>query len=107
MRVCQFRHFGNRSRSAGTSGRNYLSILPEQARSVKPSNGPKWLFLQQLAGDDHALDLAGAFADGAELYVAIELLRGIVLDEPIAAVDLHAFVGTAHCDFAGEQLRHG
>src|SRR5579884_2011875 len=59
------------------------------------------LVLQQVAGDDETLDLAGPFADGAELDVAVELFCGIVLDESVAAVDLHAFVGAADGDFAG------
>src|SRR5207248_10493729 len=46
------------------------------------------LFLQQVAGDYEALDLAGAFADSAELHVAIKLFRGIVLDEAVASMDL-------------------
>src|SRR5258708_17821882 len=47
------------------------------------------------------------FADGAKLHVAVKLLGGIVLDEAISAVDLHAFVGAPHSDFAGEKLGHG
>src|SRR5271167_4331772 len=62
--------------------------------------------LQDLPRDDQPLDLAGAFADGAELYITIELLGRIVLDEPVAAVNLHSFVGTLHCDLARVQLRH-
>ena len=38
--------------------------------------------------------------------VAIELLDRIILDEAVAAVDLHRFVGDAHRDLAREQLRH-
>ena len=48
--------------------------------------------LENFAGDDHALNLAGAFADGAELDVPVELLHRVVLDEAIAAVDLHRLV---------------
>src|SRR5271166_6435807 len=62
--------------------------------------------LQDLPRDDQPLDLAGAFADGAELYVTIELLSRIVLDEPVAAVNLHSFVGTLHRDLTRVQLRH-
>src|SRR5262249_25434405 len=55
------------------------------------------LFSEKLAGVDELLDFAGAFADGAELHVTVKLLRGIVLDEAVAAVNLHALVG----DFNG------
>src|ERR1700729_2517606 len=63
--------------------------------------------LEDLAGNDHALDLAGAFADGTELDVAIELLSRIILDETIAAEELDSLVADAHGDFAGEELGHG
>src|SRR5579864_3857809 len=63
-------------------------------------------FAEDLAGDDQALDFAGAFADGAEFYVAVKLLRGIVLDETVAAEDLHGFVGHAHSGLAGVKLGH-
>src|SRR4051812_30242713 len=64
-------------------------------QGLKPSShlgfnaGPKacsTLFLEQIAGDHQALDLAGTFADGAKLHVAIKLFRRIVLDEAVAAV---------------------
>ena len=61
---------------------------------------------QQLARDHEPLDLARALADGRELDVAEELLRRVVLDEPVAAVNLHAVLGGAHRDLAGEQLGH-
>ena len=65
------------------------------------------LFLaEELAGDDQLLDFAGAFANGAELDVAIILFGGIILDEAVAAVDLHTLVGDADGDFAGKELGH-
>src|SRR5579872_161163 len=64
------------------------------------------LFAEDGAGDDQALDFAGAFADGAELHVAVKLLRGIVLDEAVAAENLHGFVGHAHGGLAGVELGH-
>src|SRR5215470_5804727 len=63
--------------------------------------------LQQLPRNHQPLYLAGAFADGAQLHVAVVLFGGIVLDEAVAAVDLHAFVGALDGDFAGEELGHG
>src|SRR5260221_7875272 len=64
------------------------------------------LFAEKLAGDDQFLDFASAFADGAEFDVAVELFGGIILDEAVATVDLHAFVGDADGDFTGEKFGH-
>src|SRR6516225_2323499 len=65
------------------------------------------LFLaKQLARNDEALNFAGTFANRAELRISIELLGRVVLDETVAAVHLHAFVGHAHGDFTGEKLGH-
>src|SRR5579883_1201166 len=61
---------------------------------------------KEFAGDDQALDFAGAFADGAELDVAVELFGGVILEEAVAAVNLHALVGGAHRGFAGIELGH-
>src|SRR5215472_9601663 len=41
------------------------------------------LILQQLPRDHQSLNLAGALADRTQLDVAIEFLRGIILDEPV------------------------
>src|ERR1700740_3457725 len=70
-------------------------------------SGMKLLFLaEQLPRNDQLLDFAGTFADGAELYITIKLFRGIVLDETVAAVNLHALVGDADGDFAGKKFGH-
>src|SRR5580698_1453823 len=79
----------------------------ETSASFSPRGGAIRLFLaENLAGDDHALDLAGAFADGAELHVAIKLFGRIVFDEAVAAVDLHRLVGHANSNFAGVEFGH-
>src|ERR1041385_5900564 len=65
------------------------------------------LVLQQFPGNHNPLDFAGAFADGAELHVAIKLFRRIILDEAVAAVDLHAFICALHSHFTGIELGHG
>ena len=64
------------------------------------------LFSEELARDHQPLNFAGAFADGAELDVAIIFFRRIIFDEAIAAENLHGFVRDAHSDFAGEEFRH-
>ena len=61
---------------------------------------------QNLARDYQALNFAGAFADGAEFHVAIKFFRRIILDEAVAAVNLHGFIRDAHGDFARVKLRH-
>src|ERR1700740_3197999 len=74
----------------------YLPATTSNARSLT----------QQLPRNDHPLDLAGAFADRAELDVAVVFLRGEVLDEAVAPEDLHAALRRAHRDLGGIQLRH-
>src|SRR5438477_279668 len=65
------------------------------------------LFLaKQLPRNNQFLNFAGTFSDGAELHVAVKLFRGIVLDEAIPAVNLHALIGDANGHFAGERLGH-
>src|SRR5688572_33143150 len=61
---------------------------------------------KELTRDDQALDLAGALANGGELYVAKELLRWIVLDEAVAAENLDAVLRHSDGDLARVQLRH-
>ena len=69
--------------------------LLEEARRIS------LLFLaEELPGNHQLLNFAGAFADGRELHVAVILLRGVILDEPVAAVNLHALVGHLDGDFA-------
>src|SRR5580700_3520228 len=63
--------------------------------------------LEELPRDHQALDLAGAFANGAQLDVAIELFDRIVLGETVTAVDLHRLVGGAHRNFGSKQFGHG
>src|ERR1700756_3192578 len=69
------------------------------------SIGPR-LLAQNLAGDDDALDLARALADGAELDVAVELFDWIILDETIAAVELYRIVANPYGNLARHQLGH-
>src|SRR5271170_5131784 len=66
----------------------------------------RWHDLENLARDYHALNLAGSLADGAELYIAIVLLRRIVLDKAVAAVQLHRLIADAHRHFARVEFRH-
>src|SRR5208282_2269788 len=63
-----------------------LQILPSGTNQAVRD-----LVLQQLPRNHQPLNLASPFANGAQLHVAIKLLRRIVLDEPISAVDLHPF----------------
>jgi len=60
-----------------------------------------------LAGYDQALDFAGAFADGAEFYVAIELFGRVVFGKAVAAVDLDALAGDADGNFIALDARTG
>src|SRR5882757_3512073 len=62
--------------------------------------------LQYLSRDHHALNFAGAFSYGAQLYIAVELFRRIVLDEAVAAVNLDALIADPHRCLARKELCH-
>ena len=61
---------------------------------------------QQVAGDDDALDFAGAFADLGEAHVAVVAFDRHLGGVAHAAVDLDGLVAGALGDFAGKQLAH-
>lgn len=73
---------------------------------VRRATNNRTLIFEQLPGDYQALDFAGTFADGAELYVTIKLFGGIIFDEAVAAMNLDSFIGAPYGDFAGVKLRH-
>jgi len=93
----------DRARNARTSPARTLSAHFSTGRVIL-SCGAFWsgqshllLFLaEELPGNHQLLNFAGALADSAELHVAIILLRGIILDEAVAAMNLHALVGHLH-----------
>src|ERR1035438_9337230 len=62
---------------------------------------------EDVLGDDHALDLAGAFADFAELRVAEVSLDVELADVAVAAVHLDGHVARARRGLAREELGHG
>ena len=57
------------------------------------------------ARDHHLLHLVGALADGEDLRVTVEPADGVLLDVPVAPVDLDRLLGRAHREPAGDQLR--
>src|SRR5690349_16319703 len=60
---------------------------------------------QRLARDDQALDLGRALVQLHDLGVAHQLLDGVLLDEAVAAVDLHGVGRDSHRGVGGEALR--
>ena len=68
--------------------------------------GPSCRRAQQLAGDDRALDLVGAFVDLGDLGVAVEALDLEAPDVAAAAEDLHGVGALRHRHVAGEALGH-
>src|SRR5581483_2722719 len=105
---------GNNSRSSGSASGWRFSI--QLAARANARTSPATIFsaalvidsaLQQLPRDHQALDLAGAFADGAQLGVAIKLFDRIILDEAVSAVNLDSFIRHPHGDFGSIQLGHG
>ena len=67
---------------------------------------PFLLSLQHFPRNHQPLNLAGPLPDRAQLHVAIKLLRRIVLDEAIPAMQLHPFLANPHRDLTRIQLRH-
>jgi hypothetical protein len=63
--------------------RRFASTLGEKAGLV----------LEQVPGDDEALDLAGAFVDGGDADVSVEALHGVLAAEAVGAVDLDGLPG--------------
>src|SRR5919112_6533047 len=57
--------------------------------------------------DHHLLHLVGALADRENLRVAVEPAYRVLLDVPVAAVDLHRLVGGLDREPPGLQLRLG
>ena len=57
-----------------------------------------------MLGDHHLLHLVGALADREDLRVAVEAADRILLDVPVAAVDLHRLLGRPHREPAADQL---
>src|SRR5262245_48980774 len=81
-------------------------IVP--SRSAVMRHSPTWIrrgrqnaatglaLRQDRARDDHALHLARALADRAQLGVAPHALDGVLARVAVAAVDLDRIVGDAH-----------
>src|SRR6188474_946803 len=61
---------------------------------------------EEIAGDDHALDLARPLADLRELRVAQVAFDLVLGDVAVPTVDLDRVVRHVAGDLAGEQLRH-
>src|SRR5438105_10846779 len=60
--------------------------------------------LQELAGDDQLLDLAGALVDAEGAHLAVQALDGGAAHDALAAVDLHRPVHDALGGLGGEEL---
>src|SRR3954453_20577796 len=80
-----------------SSGSARASELPDQRLGAP---------LDQLVGDDLALDLARALPDPVDADLAPEPLRDVLAHVPPAAEDLHGAVGDAPGRLAREELRH-
>src|SRR5215212_746440 len=87
----------NRRAQSATS----LSAAPRRA-VVRSRDRPS---RAEGAGDHHLLHLVGALADREDLGVAVEPAHRVLLDVAVAAVDLNGFLGAAHGQPAGLELR--
>ena len=81
------------------------SVLKTSLRLQARSNHDS-LLAEQLPRNHQLLNFASPLANRAQLHVAIKLLRRIILNESIPAMDLHAFIRHAHRHLAGKQFRH-
>jgi len=61
----------------------------------------------QFAGNDDALNMAGAFVDLQALDVSVVALNGIFVGVAAIAVQQHGLIGGAHGGFGGEELGNG
>src|SRR5215213_7710666 len=72
----------------------------------KAGGGLGWPRLEaETPGDDEALDLVGALADLQHLLVAVEPRDGVLVHEPVPAVDLKRRVHRTVRQLAGVELR--
>src|SRR5438874_12375871 len=62
--------------------------------------------LQQLAADQHLLDLGGPLADQEQRRVAVEALDLVLLRVAVAAVDAERLLGVLLRRLGREELRH-
>src|SRR5215218_9487150 len=90
---------GGRSRS-----RSALKVPGTSRRSRRARSAKLISRKENLARDDEALDLRGAFVDLEQLRVAHELLDRILLDVAVAAEDLHCVRGHLHRRVGREPL---
>src|SRR5918997_1253830 len=72
----------------------------------RPAANSDLVALQELAPDDHPLDLRRALADQQQRRVAVEALDLVLLRVAIAAVDAEALLDAEAAGLGGEQLRH-
>ena len=94
-----------RARRLSRKKRRRSASLLKRRRSDRPGASDGVQF-QQAAGDDLALHLAGALADGEQLGVPVVALHGKLLRVAVAAVNLDAFRGRLLAHLAGEELGH-
>src|SRR5437764_3813530 len=75
-----------------------LATVSSRSRTRRPpargATGSDLVALEQLAPDDHALDLARALADQLQRSVAVDPLDLVLLGVAVAAVDAQALLGT-------------
>src|SRR5947209_20520598 len=79
--------------------REWVSLLAVSAGSDRVA-------LQELAADDHALDLGGALADQQQRRVAVQPLDLVLLRVAVAAVDAERLLDAEAPRLGGEQLGH-
>src|ERR1700760_513339 len=81
-----------------------MCVRPSATASARHDDS--WAAFEQLAGDDGALDLAGAFPDAFDAEFAVEALGYVLAHVAAAAEHLDGPVGDPVGHFRGVQLGH-
>src|SRR5581483_12353216 len=88
-----------RPRRPGSPTRRPPPLRPSPASLPSTGHSPE---IEQRPSDHEPLDLGGPLVDLGDLRVAEEPFHRIVLDVPVAAVDLDGVGGDAHRALRGE-----
>src|SRR5947209_2352151 len=95
LRVCEVR-------SEGVQGGCHWGRRPDSNPYKRPTSATA----EEIASDDHALDLVGALVDLRDLGIPHEALHRVLARVAVAAEDLDRVSGNAHGGVAGVTLGH-
>jgi len=88
------------------AGEHLLSARREQHSTVTAAQRQRGFCLRKRPGDDHPLDLGGAFVDVEHLRIPVPLLHRMVGEVAVPAEDLDGLFGDPRRHLGGLELRH-